>query len=195
MNAVRPARPDEKRLVYLGLLTKPQGIRGAIRLLPEFDDADDFENLKTDRFFLKPSPNATGLAARAGAKTTDWKEITLSEFQTHQRFLLFHIDGIDSIDAAEPLRNHEVYVYEEELWDLPEGKYYGFQLEGLELFDLTTVQVAGKVKELRPGYQDFLVIKAEAGEFLVPYVPDIVKKVSLTEGRIEAELPEGIAEI
>ena len=187
----RPAQPDERRLVYLGFLTKPQGIRGGIRMLPEFDDIDDFEQLKTDRLFIKPAPQAS---LRPAGKPA-WREITLSEFQPHQRFVIVLIEEAPDMNSAELLRNHEVYVYEEEMWDLPEGRYYTWQLAGLDLFDSATGQVAGKVIELRPGFQDYLVVKGPIGEFLVPYVPEIIEKVELDTGRVIARLPEGLAEI
>ncbi len=187
-------RPDESRLVFLGVLVKPQGIKGGIRMLPEFDNLDDFEDLKTDRLFLKPSAGPNALRPVVPEAST-YREITIEDFTPHQRYLILFFDEAQDMNAAELLRNHEVYVYEEELWDLPEGKYYAYQMAGLELYDLETGQVAGTVKELRPGVQDYLVVQTQGGEFLVPYVPEIVVKVDLQAKRIEARLPEGITEI
>ena len=187
----RPARPDEDRLVYLGMLTKPQGIRGGIRLFPEFDSIEDFEDLKTQRLFLRPAPQAGLRPKPAGA----FREIDLAEYEEHQRFLVLFFEGIPDATAVEPLRNQEVYVYEDEMWDLPEGKFYSYQLAGLTLIDQVTGEPAGTVKELRPGVQDYLVVTSPTGEFLVPYVPEIVEKVDLAEQRIYARLPEGITEI
>lgn len=191
----QPAQPDVEKLVYLGMLTKPHGVRGGIRMHPEFDDLDDFEFLKTSRLFIKAAPETAGLRAQASGKTGQYRQLELSEFQPHQRSIILYLDGISDMTAAEALRGYEVFVYEDELWDLPEGKYYTWQLVGLSLFDETTGASAGTVTELRPGVQDYLVVKGEAGEFLVPYVPEIVKSVNLEEGRIVAELPPGLTEI
>jgi len=100
------------------------------------------------------------------------------------------------MNSAELLRGAEVYVYEDELWDLPEGRFYTFQLVGLEVFDQATNEVVGIVESIRPGVQDYLVVKTPAGgEFLVPYVPEIVTGVDLATRRITADLPEGLTEV
>jgi len=191
----QPAQPDVEKLVYLGTLTKPQGVRGGIRMHPEFDDLDDFEFLKTTRLFLKPATEAAGLRAQASGKAGQYRQVELLEFQPHQRVLILYLEDFPDMTAADTLRGYEVYVYENELWDLPEGKYYTWQLVGLSLFDESTGTSAGTVTELRPGVQDYLVVKGDGPEFLVPYVPEIVKSVRLEEGRIVAELPPGLTEI
>jgi 16S rRNA processing protein RimM len=187
----RPAQPDEDRLVLLGITTKPQGIKGGVRLMPQFDDLDDFEDLKTDRLFLKPVPATAGLRP----KSAEYREVTIAEYDDHHRFLVLFFDGVSDMNGAEAYRNMEVYVYEDELWDLPEGKYYSFQLVGLELYDSATDTVVGTVNELRSGVQDHLVVQNEKGEFLVPYVPQVVTKVDLEQKRITADLPPGLDEM
>lgn len=187
----RPAQPDEQRLVLLGVISKPQGIKGGLRLVPQFDDWNDFENLKTDRIFLKQDPVGAGLRPHKAL----YSQVKLTEFLMHQRFLVVFFEEAPDINAAEGFRSMLAYVYEEELWDLPAGKYYGFQLEGLEVYDGAVEQVVGKVKQLRSGVQDYLVVAGEKGEFLAPYVPEIVKKVDLEAGRIWTILPPGLDEI
>jgi 16S rRNA processing protein RimM len=164
-------------------------------MAPAFDDLDDFEGLKTERLFLKPVTQTAGLRAKATGATALYREATIREFQTHQRYLILYFEEAPEINAAEPFRSHEVYVYEEELWDLPEGKYYAFQLAGLSLFDTVSGQTVGTVRELKSGVQDYLVIQADGGDFLVPYVPEIVTRVDLEKREIQAALPDGIREI
>lgn len=159
--------------------------------MPQFDDPDDFENLKTDRLFLKPVVSTGGLRPR----NAEFREATLKEFDDHHRFLVLFFEDISDITGAEAFRNMEVYVYEEELWDLPEGRYYGFQLTGLELLNSETDKVVGTVKELRSGVQDYLVVQGDNSEFLVPYVPEIVISVDLEQKRITAALPPGLDEM
>jgi len=65
--------------VLLGVISKPQGLKGAVRMRPEFDDPDDFEQLKTDRLFLK-EPQQQSLRPR----NSGWYELTLDEFSEHQ---------------------------------------------------------------------------------------------------------------
>ena len=186
-----PAQPDEKRLVLLGVITRPQGIKGGLRLLPQFDDWDDFENLKTSRIFLKPDPSSAGLIPRK----VEYRQANLKEFAIHQKFLVLFFEEAPDMDTAEAFRGLLAYVYEEELWDLPEGRYYGFQLEGLEVFDTEKQSIVGTVKALRPGVHDYLVVAGPAREFLVPHVPEMVKEIDLNSRRITVQLPAGLDEI
>lgn len=186
-----PARPDEERLVLLGLISKPHGLKGGLRMRPEFDDPDDFENLKTDRLFIKVGQSSSSLRPQAAS----YYEVTLEEFQEHQRNFILYFEGITDMTTAEMLRSTEVYVYEDELWDLTDGRFYTFQLVGLELYDSATDAVVGTVKSVRAGVQDYLVVRAGNKEFLVPYVPEIVSAVDLETKRITAKLPEGIMDI
>src|SRR3546814_8645815 len=65
-------------------------------------------------------------------------------------------DGVTDMNAAENFRNLEVYVYENELWDLEPGHYYNFQLVGLDVYDSETGAIVGIVKSMRPGVQNYL---------------------------------------
>lgn len=186
-----PARPDEDRLIFLGTITKPQGLKGGVRLWAEFDNPEDFELLKTERFFLKAGKPAPGLRPQP----TQYFEITLNEFSEHQRFLVLFFEGVTDPDAAERLRGAEVFVYEDEMWDLPEGQFYTYQLVGLEVFDENTGEIAGAVKEVRPGVQDYLVVSGSGKSFLLPKVPEIVSKIDLEAKRITARIPEGLADL
>lgn len=191
----KPLTPEEDRLVFLGTLSKPQGLKGGVRLWPEFDDQDAFEDLKTDRLVLKFGASKTALRP----KPIQFVELTLDQFSIHQRFLVLFFEGITTPEAAETLRDAEVYVYEEDLWDLPEGHFYAYQLAGLPVYDeLADGALVGTVVQLRPGVQDYLEIQPPAPEvkpFLIPYVPEIVTKVDLEAQKITARLPEGIAEL
>lgn len=187
----KPARPDEDRLILLGTISKPQGLKGGLRLWAEFDNPEDFELLKTERFFLKIGKSAPGLRPQS----TQYFELTLNEFSEHQRFLVLFFEGVTDVDTAERLRGAEVFVYEDEMWDLPEGQYYTYQLVGLEVFDENAGQIAGTVKEVRPGVQDYLVVSSAGKQFLVPNVPEIVSKIDLEAKRITARIPEGLADL
>ncbi len=190
----KPAQPDEDKLILIGTLSKPQGLKGGVRMWPQFNNPDDFEELKTDRLFLKTTPSKASLRPKPAA----FYELTLNEFADHQRFLVLYFEGVDNPETVELLRDAELYVYEDELWDLPEGQHYTFELVGLDLIDEASGQAVGKVLEMQSGVQDFLLIQPNdpaAKTFLVPYVPEIVLKVDKTQGQIIANLPEGIQDI
>lgn len=190
----KPARPDEDKLVLIGTVSKPQGLDGGVRMWPAFNSADDFEQLKTDRLFAKTAPSKSSLRP---AKT-EYFEIRLDEFSDRQRFIVIYIDGVDDPETAERLRDMELYVYEDELWDLPEGQFYTYELTGLDIVDDETGNAIGTVKEVQTGVVDYFVVQPAtpgAKTFLVPNVPEIVLKIDKQSSQIRVRLPEGIDDI
>ena len=88
-------------------------------------------------------------------------------------------------DLARTYCGAEVRVSTAELPPLPDGEYYWFQLEGLDVFTVDD-ECLGKVHHLmETGSNDVLVVQATAGsidqrERLIPYLPgEVVQSVDL----------------
>ena len=74
-------------------------------------------------------------------------------------------------------------------------EFYDHQLEGLRV-GTTTGDNGGHVAEvLHTAAGELLSIRAEDGEVLVPFVGAIVTSVSLADGTIEIDPPEGLLEL
>lgn len=183
--------PQEESLVYIGTLTKPHGIRGAIRLFPEFSPLDNFAKLKSKDLYLKlPKVPAT-------KPHGPWRLVKISGNQYNKGFVIIQFKECDTFESVELLRGSEVYVMENALWDLPEGKYYGFQLQGLNAINIETDAPLGIVTELQSGHSyDYIEIKKPDGnKFLIPYLPQFIEDVNLQEQTIRVRIIEGIDEL
>ena len=104
------------------------------------------------------------------------------------------LEGVDSIEAAEPLRGVELCVKREARLPLDEGEYYLSDLVGCELFD------DGKPVGPITGWQEspgavLLTVRHAAGEALVPFVKAICHEIDVPNRRIDAHLPAGLLDL
>ena len=81
---------------------------------------------------------------------------------------------------------------EEDAIKLPEGRYFIFQLEGLDVYeDDRFVGVLTEV--LQPGANDVYVIKPPQGEEIyLPAIKSAVLNVDLENKRMQIKIPEGL---
>lgn len=179
-------KPDDD-LILIGRLTKPQGHRGAVRMLPEFEPLDVFEGLKTNELLLRPTARSPQGAA---AQT-----VHVEGYFLHGQFVVLELEEAPDMNAAERLREMEVYVAREDLWDLGPGQFLTHELEGFAVRDGD--QHIGTVQGIHPGAgHDFIIVRPPSGkEFLVPFVKDVVKAVDPNTKTIITELPPGLADI
>ena len=104
--------------------------------------------------------------------------------------IVVRLKGINDRDLARTYCGAEVRVSTAELPELPEGEFYWFQLEGLDVYTVDD-ECLGKVHHLmETGSNDVLVVQATAGsidqrERLIPYLPgEVVQNVDLDSKRM-----------
>jgi 16S rRNA processing protein RimM len=110
--------------------------------------------------------------------------------------LLLSIEGVESREAAEELRDTELHL---DVADLPElddpEVFYDHQLVGLTA-RLTDESELGEVAAVRHEGADLLVIRRrDGGEVLVPFVTAIVPTVDVAAGFLVVDPPEGLLEL
>ncbi|MGB8388514.1 ribosome maturation factor RimM [Mycobacterium sp.] len=121
----------------------------------------------------------------------------------HGGRLLLRLAGVGDRDAADALRGSLFVVDSDDLPPIDEpDTYYDHQLEGLQV-RTTTGQDVGVVAEvLHTAAGELLAVRratdaagGEMPEALVPFVSAIVTSVSLDEGSIEIDPPEGLLDL
>ena len=166
--------------VVVGRIGRPHGVRGEVTVEVRTDDPD-----------LRFVPGAV--------LRTDPPErgpITIAGVHWHSGTLLLRLEGVDSREAAEAVRNTELLV---DVADLPEiedpDSYYDHQLVGLAA-RLPDGSELGEVTAVRHEAQDLLVVRRPDGdELLIPFVSAIVPTVDLAGGFLVVDPPEGLLEL
>ncbi|WP_245161182.1 ribosome maturation factor RimM [Blastococcus sp. CT_GayMR16] len=166
--------------VVVGRIGRPHGVRGEVTVEVRTDDPD-----------LRFVPGAV-----LRTDPADRGPITITGVHWHSGTLLLRLEGVDSREDAEAVRNTELLV---DVADLPEiedpDSYYDHQLVGLAV-RLTDGTVLGEITVVRHEAQDLLVVRrAEGGDLLIPFVSAIVPTVDLDGGFVVVDPPEGLLEL
>ena len=109
--------------------------------------------------------------------------------------MLVRIEGIDSPEAARRLSGRLLAVDRAEALPSPDGSFYPWQLHGARV-ETRDGRPAGTFVRVEPGgAQDLWVIVHEGRERLIPAVAEIVVDVSVADGRIVIDPPEGLLDL
>lgn len=163
--------------VIIGIISKPRGIRGEVKVTPLTDKFERFKQLR----------NVTISGAERELETFEIEKVTITA-----KALNLKLKGIDTRDQALELKGKEIIINEDQIFPLDEGNYYIFQIIGLEAFDKDG-EYLGKVSDVlkNPG-NDVFLIKRENKEYLVPAVKEIVNKIDLKNKKILINRIEGL---
>ena len=121
------------------------------------------------------------------------REVVVQSYRNHKNFLLVKFEGIDSVEEAEKLKNLQIKIDSDEVGGLEENEFYFHQIIGCEVFDENDKNLGEIIDILTPGANDVWVIKGENGkEILIPYIEDVVKKIDITNNKVNIEVMEGL---
>ena len=171
--------------LVVGRVVKAHGIGGEVVVDVRTDDP-------YDRF-------APGNALRARARDKTERRFVVDSMREHSGRLLVRLEGVASRDAADALRGSLFVVDAADLPEIEEpDEFYDHQLEGLRVrttagHDVGVVAevlhtAAGEILAVRP-------IEGDVPEILVPFVGAIVTSVSLADGLVEIDPPEGLLDL
>ena len=158
--------------VVLGQIVAPHGVRGDLRIMPLTSNTQLFSDMD---YLLLP----------------DDRRLHIVKARPHKNIMLVTVKEVASIEEAEALRGQKVYVYREDMPELPEGRYYVGDLIGLPVQDEQGNRI-GTFKDVLPtGSKDVYVIQPPEGkDILVANIPENIREIDLKSGRIIVRLPE-----
>lgn len=169
------------RLVAIGQVVRPHGLRGEVRVRLLTDRPSRFEGLGE---CLVWDPTADVSVRRS-----------VERVGRRGEHLLVKLAGIDGPDAARALAGKLLAVPEPEALAPPPGHVYPWQLEGCRVETDHGVPV-GEVTGIERGpAQDLWVVSDGVRERLIPAVPEIVTSVDLAARRVVIRPPEGLLDL
>ena len=166
-----------KPYLELGQIVNVKGLKGEIKVNPFTENINRFETLNKILNKLK----------------NEIKEYEIEKVSYHKNQVILKLKGIDTIEAAETLRNYYILINRKDLEPLEEGKYYIADLIGLDVYT-EEGKALGKVDDIyNTGSNDIYVVKDELGkQKLLPGIPEVIKKVDLENSKIIVNLIEGL---
>lgn len=154
-----------------GKIVNTHGVRGEVKLEP-YIDASLFRKLKE---------------VQAGSTALE-----ITSVRSHGDFLLLTCKGIDTVEAAMPLKGRTVTVPREAL-PLKKDEYLYQDIYGFDVFDARKDAVIGTLKEVleRPASMLYL-IRTESGEVLIPAVKPFYEGVDFEKKQLLLRTIEGM---
>jgi len=162
-------------LIVVGEVTRPHGVRGALRVFPVTDFPERLLRLRE-------------VALVQGGRV---RTMAVEAAEPAGRFVVMKLAGVDTPDDAAALRGATIEVPAADAVPLPPGQFYVFQIVGLRA-RTPGGEVLGEVVDvLRTGSNDVYVVRSASGtETLLPAVEGVIETVDLAAGEIVVRPPE-----
>ena len=167
-----------KKYLETGKIVGTHGLKGELRVQPWCDSAEFLCGFKT--LYLDENGENSVKVVRSRA---------------HKNIVIMQLKGVDTIEAAEQLREKIVYISRKDV-KLPKGSYFIQDLIGLKVYDADTEKYYGTLSEVSAtGANDVYHILGENGkETLIAAVPSVVIETNITDGIMKIRPLEGTFE-
>jgi 16S rRNA processing protein RimM len=163
-----PSSKSSNSWIAIGKVTRPHGVRGALKVLPYDEAADTLGEAEI---------------VRVGGR-----DFTVASARRVTGGWLVELEGVTTRDLADALRGAEIEVAREDV-EVGEGEYLVADLVGCEAVD-SSGRSLGEVKSIFfNGAQDVLVI---SDELMIPLVDEWIVAVDLEARRITVESPDAV---
>jgi 16S rRNA processing protein RimM len=170
--------------LVVGRVAKAHGITGEVIVDIRTDDP-------AGRF--APGKTLRGKPSRGGPE----RDYVVESVREHTGRLLVRLAGVADRNGADALRGTLFLVDTTELPPIDDpDEFYDHQLEGLRVRTVAGADVGVVAEVLHTPAGELLSVKAGDGaEVLVPFVSAIVTSVSLADGTVEIEPPDGLLDL
>lgn len=167
--------------VLVGYITKTHGLKGEVKLKPSLADPD-------------PSLVQDVRRARIVGDDVDSIETELEKVRGQGGRWIVKFKDFKTIEQVQTLVGRSLEIYCEDFQSLPEGEYYWFQIEGLQVLD-EAGRYYGTVNEIIvTGSNDVYVVQDGDKELLLPMIDSVVKSIDLKENKLVFHIIEGLLE-
>lgn len=170
-----------ERLIAVGEIVKPYGVRGEVRVTPLTDRPERFDGM------------ASCVVWDASRDERQLRRVTAARRQGDS--VLLALEGVESPEAARALVGRLVAVPASQALPPRPGSFYPWQLEGARVTTDDGREI-GRVTRIEPGPgQDLWVVQGAEREHLIPAVAEIVVDVDVTAGRVVIRPPDGLLDL
>lgn len=166
----------------IGAVTKPQGVRGELRVFPTTDDPSRFALLVGQEITLR-TPSGEKL-------------YTLEQARLHKNMVLVKLAGVTDRNMAEHLTKAVILIPEDKALPLAEGEHFVRDLIDLAVETETGEHVGTLTDVLHTNANDVYVISPPEGDaFMIPAIKNVIRHVDIPAGKMVVHLLEGLREL
>ncbi len=147
----------------IGLVVKPQGVRGEVKVQPLTDDVNRFKKLKEVLIDQKVF-GVTGVKISCDA-------------------VILSLDGITDRNVAELFRGKFLRVKREDAVKLKENSFFIEDLVGCKVYAFESL--IGELVEITKAKTDIFTVKTKSGKIMrFPFLKTLIVNISVEDGKI-----------
>lgn len=176
------ARKTEKKRqgmekIKIGKIVNAVALRGEVKVYHYSDYKERFEEI--DNILLEHKGR--------------YEEYSIEGIRYQNEMVILKLKGVSDRNAAEALKERDVYITEADLRELPEDTFYVRDLIGCRALNAETGGEIGEITDvLQNSAQDIYKIKLPNGkEALIPVVSEFVKEVDIEKKIVRIKLIPG----
>lgn len=164
----------EQLYLEIGKIVNTRGLKGEVKVVPWADYPEIFEEIN---FVYDKSEN----------------RYLIENVKYQKENVILKLEGIDSVECAQKLKNSILYVRKDTLPDLDSDTFFVADLIGLDVFDENDAFL-GKISDvITAGGADVYIIKNDgAKDLLLPALKEVVNEINLDEGFVKVTVPDGL---
>lgn len=162
--------------IFIGKIVSTHGIKGEIKIISDFDFKD--------KVFVINKKIYLG---------NEKREYIIKSYRKHKNYDMITLEGFNDINLVLPFMKEFVYINKEDLC-LEENEYLDDSLIGLDIY--FNEEFLGKITEIFAPSPNRKVIRFhnDGINYLVPYVPNFVKTIDLSNRKVLLYNMEGVLE-
>ncbi len=154
--------------LLIGEITKPQGVRGELKLRPVTCDPSRFEEMNIA--YLKDGDGYRPVRIQVRSASAD--------------AVFLRMEGIETRNDAEEMRGTALYIDRAHAVALDNDSNFLCDLIGLKGVLTDGGEIGRLIEVMQPGGNDVYVFRGTPGEVLVPALRSVVVRVDLSAGEM-----------
>jgi 16S rRNA processing protein RimM len=200
---VTPETPEQ--WVWLARVRRPQGRKGEVFADILTDYPERFAErrqlwLLREGLASGPAHHSSSAGTADLADSLSPRSVQLKTHWLHKGGVVLHFEGVESISDAEKLAGMIVAIPRDQRAPLGEDEVYVSDLIGCVMLDVANPDSPAIVGEIQDVDRSFgpvpiLIVRGTAGEVLIPFAKDYLRKIDLEAKRLEMALPAGLADL
>jgi len=163
-------------MYLVGIVLKPQGIKGEIKVKSISPDPERFYDL-----------------GHVYIDSETVRKYIIENIRISGGFVFLKFSAVNSRNEAEELRGKEILVSQDQLIILDQGEYFVHDLIGCTVTDEDGQLIGEVIDIMKQSSNDIYVIKdKQAKEHLIPAIRDVVKQVDVAGKKIIIHVIDGM---
>lgn len=164
-------------MLKIAKIIATRGLKGELKLYPYTNTPEDLDRIS--RIYVDGFE----------------QPYNIKDVKLNKNLVLMKLEGIDSIEKAEELKNLDVFIDEAEINEfLGDDSFFYDDLVGVEVYDDKDTYL-GEVIDLRKlPTQETLVIEYEGREWMLPFIDEFIIKLDFEANKLTVKVIEGMIE-